>query len=359
MRVILSRVIVCFLLMLSVGCRELSDGKAGDGAAHTKSISTHQGLIDYLLREKLPGVEKVDSWAGAIDNGIRITTTHYDIYTTLTDPLLLREMPCFLESCFLAYGEFSGVDHLASGKFKIYLFGKRSQWETFTIMRTGEQAKDFLKIKAGGFFCEDFCAAYNIGRDRTFRLLAHECWHQYCDNVFTYRLPSWLNEGIAMQFEAYRFEEGEFKFTPAENQYRLECLGNALGGGKRFALQDLLTVNPGLLAGSDNDAMRIFYGQCYGLVRFLREDRLAGKKRAFGKMLTDAAGGKWELGDEAESAGDRNIALTAGWNKKVGQKIFADYISSDVNETDRQYISFCRKITGQTVRFSKGEENSQ
>jgi len=56
---------------------------------------------------------------------------------------------------------------------------------------------------------------YYIGRERTFSALGHEGWHQFNSRHFKFRLPSWLDEGIAMLFEIHRSEKGFFILSRA------------------------------------------------------------------------------------------------------------------------------------------------
>ena len=96
----------------------------------------------------------------------------------------------------------------------MYLFGQRKQWDDFTSTFAGRQAGLYNKIKAGAYYLNGSCVAYNIGRERTFAVLGHEGWHQFNSRLFKYRLPSWVDEGIAMQFETSRYENGLFYFEP-------------------------------------------------------------------------------------------------------------------------------------------------
>ena len=78
---------------------------------------------------------------------------------------------------------------------------------------------------------------YNIGRERTFSVLGHEGWHQFNKRLFEYRLPSWLDEGIAMLFEVSRYEKGFFYFNPGGNLYRLGALKSTLIKDKMSRVQ--------------------------------------------------------------------------------------------------------------------------
>ena len=106
-----------------------------------------------------------------------------------------------MESAYKAYNSQLPVPIKTSSKFIIYLFADRTQWEHFTWTFAGEQAEIFYKIKAGAYYHNDACVAYDIGPERTFSTLGHEGWHQFSSRHFKYRLPSWLDEGVAMLFE--------------------------------------------------------------------------------------------------------------------------------------------------------------
>src|SRR4030042_1251901 len=95
-------------------------------------------------------------------------------------------------------------------EFTIYLFADRRQWEDFTNNFAGEQAEIFRLIKAGAYCHNGTCVAYDIGSERTFSVLAHEGWHQFSSRHFKFRLPSWLDEGVAMLFETQAAGDGTF-----------------------------------------------------------------------------------------------------------------------------------------------------
>ncbi len=231
-------------------------------------------------------------------------------------------------------------------KFTIYLFATRKQWEDFTKGFAGARAELYCKVKAGAYYLNGACVAYNIGRERTFSVLGHEGWHQFNSRHFTFRLPSWLDEGIATLFEVHRSEEGLFYFEPGRNGYRLGALRKTLINRNMIHLRELIGVNPGeVLATDEDDAVSAFYGQSYALVRFLREEGYGKRLRDYHKMLLGGLNGDWPLSEaDKRIAADRNIPRTVGWNRTVGRLLFEYYIGDDFDEIEKEYTAFCKKI---------------
>jgi len=335
--------ILIFLIVLT-GC----SGKSASRQSTTnKPIDTPEGMAQYLQRQHLPAVESVKPWENKYGPGLKIITTHYEIYTTLLEPLMLRQVPGFMESAYRAYNSQLPEPVQTTKKFKIYLFAERQQWEDFTDDFTGPQAPVYKKIKAGAYYLNGSCVAYNIGRERTFSVLGHEGWHQFNKRHFKYRLPSWLDEGIAMQFEASRYKKGMFYFETSRNLHRLGALKLTLIEGNTIPLEQLIALNPGEVLVNDEpeDAVRAFYAQAYALTRFLREDDYSKRLPKYHQLLMDGLKGRWPLGPEAKKiAVDRNIPITVRWNRAVGSQLFELYISEDLSEIEKEYLKYCRKI---------------
>jgi hypothetical protein len=339
-------VISIIMTILATGCQEStsSNGYSLTGETNQK-IKTAAGLAEYLKALNLPTIESVEGWNSSLFEGLKITTAHYEVFTTLKDPSMLRDVPAFLETCFNNFRQIPSESFQTTARFTIYLFDNRTQWEFFTTGFAGRQSQLYSQIRAGAYYLNGSCIAYNIGRDRTFRALGHECWHQFVDRVFAFRLPSWLNEGVAMQFESNGYKNGLFYFEPAENFYRLDMLKKTIAQNQTIPLEILLETDPGGLFGNDWQ-VSAFYSQCYALVRFLREANAGERKADFNRLLTDGLEGKWSLNDEYRKvAADRNLPLTEDWNKIVGPLVFKQYITNNLDSIEKQYLDFCKDIT--------------
>jgi hypothetical protein len=331
--------IFCF-----AGC--LESHKIGTKKVGTQRIDTPAGMIEYLQGQNLPALKSVQPWQNGHGPGLKLTTAHYEIFTTLLEPLMLSQVPGFMESAYRGYNSQLPEPISTTTKFTVYLFGDRKQWEDFTKTFAGPTAPMYLKIKAGAYYLNGACVAYNIGRERTFSALGHEGWHQFNKKHFKFRLPSWLDEGIAMLFETSRYEKGLFYFEPGQNLYRLGSLKKTLIKNKMIPLKELIALNPGeVLTTEETEAVVAFYSQAYGLVRFLREEAYGKRLANFHQLLMGGLRGNWPLSEANKKiATNRNIPLTIWWNRAVGSQLFKQYISDDFDQIEKEYLAFCRKI---------------
>ncbi len=333
--------ILFFLIsIIIVGCGEVEKvEKSASG------LDRNSGLIKYLSDE--PAVKNINDWNSDFGKGLVVETNNYRIYTTLRDPLMLRQVPGFVESAYKGYQKQLPEPVSSETLFEVYLFADREQWEKFTKKFTGEYSEIYLKIDKGAYYLNGACVAYNIGRKQTFSVLGHEGWHQFSSRHFKYRLPSWLDEGIAMHFEQSRYRSGFFQFTPAKNLNRLGGLKLALMEGRMMPIEQLIMTNPGqvLFSGDQKDSA-FYYAQMYSLVRFLRESNYCKRLPNYNAMLMGAIKGSWPLNETARKmAADRNLMMTGGTNAVMSRELFEIYIGDDYETIWAEYLNFCRKIT--------------
>jgi len=321
--------------------------------AHTTSAkpaeSRHScaAVMERLRSERLPALVSAEPWENKYGPGLKLTTDHYEVFTTVVQPLMLRMVPGFIESAYGGYNDQLPQPIETSIPFQVYLFADRQQWEDFTHDFAGEQASIFCKIKTGAYYLNGACVVYDIGPKRTFAALGHEGWHQFNSRHFKYRLPSWLDEGVAMQFETSVSDGGLFRFDPAGNFQRLGALKEALSKGKSIPLRELVSISPGEVLATDQDqAVMAFYSQSYALIRFLREAGYGRRLDAYRRLMSDGLLGRWPLDRSAgTTAEDRNLPRTLQWNRQVGRQLFEHYIGTDLDHLEQEYTAFCQRIT--------------
>ena len=332
-------------MMGVTGCSLLPRARAP--AEPAEAGPCYAAILQWLQGERSPALVAAELWDGKCGPGLKLTTPHYEIFTTVAQPLLLRMVPGFIESAYRGYNEQLPEPIETSTPFQVYLFADREQWEDFTNDFAGEQAAIFCKIKSGAYYLNGACVVYDIGSPRTLSALGHEGWHQFNSRHFKYRLPSWLDEGVAMQFEAGVSEGGLFRFDPAANLQRLRALQEMLVMGKPIPLRDLVATSPGEVLATDEDhAVMAFYSQSYALIRFLCESGYGRYLESYRLLMSDGLQGRWPL-DESDgaTAADRNLPRTLAWNRQVGRQLFEQYIGSDLDRLEQQYLVFCRRIT--------------
>ncbi|MBN2212357.1 MAG: hypothetical protein JW709_13245 [Sedimentisphaerales bacterium] len=313
---------------------------------------------------KLPTVRRITAWPlpdYMTGEGLTIETAHYRIHTTAEDILILRQLSFFLESAFNAYQEI-GVDAGPGDLLVVYFFQDRQQWEVFTRRWTGRQAGEYLNIKAGAYYYHGACVAYHLGRGANLAVLAHEGWHQFSDACFTYRLPAWLDEGLATSFEGFRWEDGRVDFDVRLNAGRLMALQQCLAEDKWYRLEDLLRLDAGRVVShaagqaqlqGASQTVGSYYAQLYALARFLREDAFGRRRAAFERMLVDGREGRWPLeGELREEAMARDTAPSRRWNAQVGPMLFEYYFQQTPGQMEAEYRRFCAGVL-KSVRFQR------
>jgi len=343
--------LICILGVIPlIGCLE---SQSQIDNSKVQRIDTPAGMIEYLHKQNLPALESVEVWENEYGPGLKLTTAHYEILTTLLEPLMLSQVPGFVESAYRGYNDQLPEPIETETAFTVYLFAERKQWEDFTKSFAGPQAPLYLKIKSGAYYLKGACVAYNIGRERTFSALGHEGWHQFNKKHFKFRLPSWIDEGIAMLFETSRYEQGLFYFEPVQNMSRLGSLKITLMKDRMIPLKKLVAMNPGEAIVTSDEAVMAFYSQSYALVRFLREEGYGKRLGNYRQLLQDGLKGRWPLEKKGRRmAGDRNIPMTVWWNRAIGTKLFEYYISDDFDQIEEEYLKFCRKMVYH-VRFRR------
>jgi len=337
--------LICIIIVCLTGCSG-PDKIEIKGADNAQRLDTYAGVAAYLQGQGLPGLKSAEVWKNGHGPGLKLTTRHYEIFTTLLEPRVLGQIGDFIKSAYRAYNSQLPEPVETKTKFTIYLFTDRRQWEDFTQSFAGEQAETFCKIRAGAYYHNGACVVYDIGRKRTFAALGHEGWHQFNDKHFKFRLPSWLDEGVAMLFETHGSENGLYYFEPTENSYRLDGLKKTLTKNKIIPLRELVAMNPGdVLATDQTESAMAFYSQSYALVRFLQEAGYGRRLGVYRRLLKDGFRGVWVL-DKANKriATNRNIPKTVLWNQIVGRGLFEDYIGNNFDQIEQEYLAFCRQI---------------
>ncbi len=320
-----------------------------------------------------PVVFESEEWKLSDTRGRKLTTPHYEIYTTLRDGALVQALPEFLETALEHYRQLvpparglepasspsgtlargmepasspSGSGDLpvsGAARMTVYILVSRGQWLAFTRQLTGPRTKIYVHIRNGGYTDQGVVVMEYVRHDITFPILAHEGFHQYLHYHVGDTAPAWLNEGLAVAAEGHEMDlQGRAKFNPAFNPKRRNDLAEALVGNRLHALRELLRTNAGeVITGSDR-SVAAYYAQLWALTLFLR-DGAGGKYAAgFGRLLDSL--GRPELESHAKAA---HI-----WSEEAdysyGESLFRSFINEDVDAVEREYVEYVR-----TLAFAK------
>jgi hypothetical protein len=270
--------------------------------------------------------------------GVKLTTEHYEIYTTMRDETLRAALPTFVEAAYENYAALVPPAKTPTGRMKVYLFVARDQWEAFTRRFTGPRAKVFLQVRNGGYSERGVSVIEYVRHEITFPLFAHEGFHQYLYHYVKPNIPAWLNEGLAVVCEGQRWGSQSIeRFDPWYNPTRRNQLAEALASDHLYPLPRLLRTDAGRIVGGSNRAVGTYYAQVWALMLFLREGANGRYAADFQRLLTSL--GRDDLEQHARAA---HI-----WSDRAapnfGEDLFRNFISEDLDAIEREYQTFMQQ----------------
>ncbi len=284
-------------------------------------------------------------WKTPQGQGLRLTTKHYDIYTTVTDRRMQVYFPDFMEAAYLNYLSMTGLGARRPAKpMPIYMMATREQWANLTRHRLKDRARPYLAIQAGGYCYQGTCVFWNLKGPDALSVASHEGLHQFFHHRLRHHLPMWLEEGLCTLAEGHHLEGQAIRFTPDRNLSRFTNLRRAIINSEWIALKPLLHMDAGQAIGNPRRSPVGYYGQVWALTRFL----MSNKRYAAGvcRMLADAETGMYHKVLKVPSAALAKLQLRGrAYNQTVSEPLFKHYISNDLESFERKYQAYARKIT--------------
>ncbi len=321
------------------------------GARHRLGIvlsATGGAVLAALLagcqqpRDALPVLTDVpyqaSDWEFARHAGRRMLTEHYDIRTTVRDPLLIESIPQAVETAYGYYRQLVPTEREPSERMRVYLFARRDEWAAFTRRFAGARAATLLKVRRGGYSERGVSVIQYVAHSVTFPLLTHEGFHQYLYCCVKGRVPAWLNEGLATLCEGQRWSgSGLQSFDPWYNPTRRNALADALVRGDLIPLDELLEMNAGHVVGGPTRKIGTYYAQVWALMLFLREGADGAYAESFDRLLH--ALGREDLRPHARAA---YVKTKNPVNYSFGRGVFEAFIGTDLQAIEREYVAFVR-----------------
>jgi hypothetical protein len=294
-------------------------------------------IIGCTARRTLPAPAACDSepWKFCHHDGSKLTTAHYEIYTTLTDPVQLEMIPDLVERAYAYYQQLVPPAHEPAERMKVYLLATRNQWATATVHLTGPRADVYLRVRNGGFSDGGISVIQFVEPSVTGPLLAHEGFHQYLHCCVGPDVPAWLNEGLAVVCEGQRWTSTRLlDFDPQFNPTRQSRLAEAVNRNRLFPFEELLQTNAGNVVQETSTKVGTYYAQVWALMLFLKEGE----------------GGKYAAGFErlrrelATPVSAQHLRVEQIWSPggmiTPGEALFRSYISDDLPTFEREYQEY-------------------
>lgn len=281
---------------------------------------------------------QTDDWTFQESAGTKITTKHYEIYTTLREPYLVNALPSAMESAYLFYRALVPAAVEPTEKMPVYLFATRGHFAHYTRQSFGLRAQLLLKVRGGGYSEKGKSVIEYVAHQIAFPVVAHEGMHQYIYHCVNKRIPAWLNEGLSVLCEGQRWDNrGLVEFDPYYNPLRRNALAEVLLRNKQFSLADLLKSNAGHVVGGSSTEVDAFYGQVWALMLFLRDGEEGKYRDGLTRMLI-ALGA-----EDIESFAQAAHATSKREQYEFGQALFAAFISDDLDGVGREFERFMKE----------------
>lgn len=279
-----------------------------------------------------------ESWTYRGNRGQKVITPHYNIYTTLQSEEMIERLSLTMEGALVHYRALVPGVPMSDRAMDCYVFGTRKEWAYFTAENTGSDAKIYLQINRGGYTVRDWYVAYFIGDLSTYSVAAHEGWHQFAARHFRNRLPPFLEEGIATQFENISWRMDTPTWNIGVNANRALRLRQAMDNNTLYPLDKLITMHAGDVVGMKGESIEAFYSQNWAFVKFCLEADGGRYKPAFQKLLADTANGT--LFDPF----GRQLSPGMGWNPNTVKPILEHYLGADLSTINAAYLRYIKRI---------------
>ncbi|NLG43114.1 MAG: hypothetical protein GX547_07705, partial [Phycisphaerae bacterium] len=276
-----------------------------------------------------------EPWKFGRHSGSKLITTHYEIYTTLTDPQQIEMIPDLVERAYEFYQQLVPPIHEPSERMTVYLLATRNQWATATAHLTGARAEIFLRVRNGGFSDGGVSVIQYVEPSVTGPLLAHEGFHQYLHCCVGPAVPAWLNEGLAVVCEGQRWTATRLReFDPYFNLTRQSRLADAVNRDRLFPLEELLRTHAGNVVQGTSTQVGTYYAQLWALMLFLKEGENGKYAAGFERLRRDLATPAAAQRLRAEQIWAEDGQITPG------EALFRSYICDDLPTFEREYMAY-------------------
>lgn len=279
---------------------------------------------------------RFEPWTNSVKPARIIHTPNYRIFTTIQDDEFLRKLATILQGAFDQYQRMCPGVPVSRDQMDCYIFATRSEWEAFTREHTGADAKIYLQINRGGYTIRDWFVSYYLAPTSTFAVASHEGWHQFVSRNFKDRLPPFMEEGIATQFENITWTNHDLpRWNLKRNANRALRLRQAIEGKYLRPLNELCTMHAGDVVGQGFEKIESFYAQNWAFIRFLHEYENGKYRAAFEKLIADTAAGRLY---------DSRPTRRAGFNPHAVVPLLERYLGASLTQVNDEYVQFVKQI---------------
>ena len=279
-------------------------------------------------------------WADDGLVGRQITTPHYTMFSTLRHGNFEIEVAKRMELLHDSYAE-TVLPSVDSAE-RLQVFVLRTRADDASLMSWPDPT-DSTGLTTGGSAVVNGQDLLVVANNRAELLadMAHHGWHQYVNSRCSSRLPAWLVEGLACDFEALVFADGR-AVRSRLNATRIATLRKLLHGAANMPLSRVVarraldSTEPG--AGHYDER---FEAQAWALVSLLRDGAGGKYAGAFDHLLSDIDSGTFGVHTSA-------LTLTSGNDDPIsfGETALRVYFDENSTELEDAYFDHMVRLCG-------------
>jgi hypothetical protein len=280
----------------------------------------------------------VESWSYKGQEGFKLTSPHYVIYTTIKSEDTRALLPQVMEGAFTQFRALSPNVPVDDKPMDCFIFASRQEFNNYTKENTGNASGIYLQIRRGGYALGDRYVSYDIGLNATASVAAHEGWHQFAARNFKGRLPPFLEEGLATTFEGVDFTDKLPRWNVAINPLRAQALRRTVEENHLWPLEKLIRTHAGEVVNQGGAQVDAFYSESWAFAKFLRQADGGKYAPALRLLLAETAAGT--VFDPSHSHNRAGLP----WNPSAVKPMLEHYLQMPLPEIDRAFQAYIKKV---------------
>ncbi|MDP7005319.1 MAG: hypothetical protein QF718_03820 [Phycisphaerales bacterium] len=257
-------------------------------SSKVRTSSPSAAVINPAQMNKFP-------WMYHGDEGTQFVSDIWNIRTTIKHKQIVDSLPNFYDGLIDHYTSVFGKLPYPKDRIDVFMFANESQWKLKLQELLGNEANSWYALGRGGLTIDGIGVLYHLDKSTrsrvTFRIAAHEGWHQYAEHAFKSCLPTWLDEGIGTWMEGFRLRRGQLHFTPASNWDRLSAIRKIVTANRLTPLNELINSDPSELLETGRSTLLGYYSQLWAFTSFLMEYENGKFRPVIRDLLLDAVDG--------------------------------------------------------------------
>ncbi|MEM5947620.1 tetratricopeptide repeat protein [Spirochaetia bacterium 38H-sp] len=257
--------LITLMLTLSAFSQEVSPDTQADTPTTSKEIQT--GETSPTTSTDTQTADTQEESNKAVAKLYTATSTHYYVKTDISEDFA-NKIATFMEALFsLANKTFRFDTESLTETLNVRIFTSQDDYDTYIKRLTGTTRDSFIYLHYSTPSKRELVAYQKEDTEEFYRQLMHQGTIQFL-RAFISNPPLWLQEGMAVFFEASEYSPQDGTINYKENLMWLESLKNIVEGNSTYSLiplSELLDME----MDEASQKLETYYPEAWGFVSFL------------------------------------------------------------------------------------------